>query len=148
MAMIGAEVLRMRRFGRRDRHQRDERFPSAARSKFRMIRPSFVIIHPLRYTSRPDSSPAEAAPVQPPPDRGASAQRPPTTTRRSVNPAALAPAASTAPAPPAPAPTLEQQLQQRAAERQMRAQKATDCRQQAVKDHPLGGVAMAQEYTS
>ena len=68
--------------------------------------------------SPPDSSPAAAAPVQPPPDRGASAQPPPTATRRSVNPAALAPAATTAPAPPAPAPTLEQQLQQRAAERQ------------------------------
>jgi hypothetical protein len=98
--------------------------------------------------SPPDSSPAAAAPVQPPPDRGASAQPPPTTTGRSVNPAALAPAPTTAPAPPAPAPTVEQQLQQREAERQRRAQKATDCRQQAVKDHPEGGVAMAQEYTS
>jgi hypothetical protein len=98
--------------------------------------------------SPPDSSPAAAAPVQPPPDRGASAQPPPTATRRSVNPAALAPAASTAPASPAPAPTLEQQLQQRAAERQRRAQKATDCRQQAVKDHPQDGVAMAQEINS
>ena len=98
--------------------------------------------------SPPASSPAEAAPVQPPPDRGASAQPPPTATRRSVNATAPAPAATTAPASPAPAPTLEQQLQQRAAERQRRAQKATDCRQQAVKDHPQGGVAMAQEYNS
>ncbi|MGA8074664.1 MAG: hypothetical protein WB995_14395, partial [Candidatus Acidiferrales bacterium] len=65
-----------------------------------------------------------------------------------VNATAPAPAATTAPASPAPAPTLEQQLQQRAAERQRRAQKATDCRQQAVKDHPQGGVAMAQEYNS
>jgi hypothetical protein len=84
--------------------------------------------------SPPDSSPA-AAPVQPPPDRGASAQPPPTATRPSVNPTA-------------PAPTLEQQLQQRAAERQRRAQKATDCRQQAVKDHPQDSGAMAQEYNS
>ena len=99
-------------------------------------------------TSSPDSSPAAAAPVQPPPDRGRSAQPPPATTRRSVNPAALAPAPTTAPAPPAPVPTVEQQLQQRAAERQSRAQKATDCRQQAVKDHPQDRVAMAQEYTS
>lgn len=98
--------------------------------------------------SPPGSSPAAAAPVQPPPDRGASAQPPPTATRRPVNPAALAPAPTTAPAPPAPAPSVEQQLQQRAEERQRRAQKATDCRQQAIKDHPQDGVAMAQEINS
>jgi hypothetical protein len=98
--------------------------------------------------SPPDSSAAAAAPVEPPPDRGASAQPPPTATRRWVNPPVPAPAATTAPAPPAPALTLEQQLQQRAAERQRRAQKAADCRQQAFKNHPQDAVAMAQEYTS
>lgn len=49
---------------------------------------------------------------------------------------------------PAAASPLEEQLQQRAAERQRRARKATYCTEQALRDHPQGGVAMAQEYTS
>ena len=90
-------------------------------------------------TSPPRSSPAEAGlsqvlagrrPVQPPPSA----------THPAVDPALLSPAPNNIAAPHAPAPTVE--------ERQVRARKAVDCRQQAVKDHPEGGLAMTQEYTS
>ena len=60
--------------------------------------------------------------------------------RRSVNATVPAPA----PAPTATGATPEEQ----AADRQKRAQKAMDCRQQAMKDHPQDRAAMAQEYSA
>jgi hypothetical protein len=93
---------------------------------------------------QPTVLPGESVPVTP--NRGAAVEPPPSRTRRPVipPPPAPVPVPTTAPAPPVPAPTAEQQVQ----DRQMRAQKATACRQQAVKDHPEGGAAMAQEYTA
>jgi len=75
---------------------------------------------------------AVAAPVQTPLDRLPSAAPPAAGGRRSVSQTA-APAS----APGAP--------EEQAADRQ---KKATDCRQQAMKDHPQDRAAMAQEYTS
>ncbi len=65
-----------------------------------------------------------------------------------VDPALLAPGANSRPQATAPSRSPDPSLQQSAQERQRRAQKAVACRQQAAKDHPQGGAAMTQEYTS
>jgi hypothetical protein len=65
-----------------------------------------------------------------------------------VDPALLAPRANSRPQAVAPSSSPDPSIQQSAEERQRRTQKAVECRLQAVKDHPQGGVAMTQEYTS
>jgi hypothetical protein len=92
--------------------------------------------------ANPAPSPAAGPPIQPAPDRGASA--------KAVAPAA--PAGTVNPsAPPAPALTAAQQREQQAAENQKRAEKVTACRatfQQGLKDHPEASAGLAKEYTS
>jgi hypothetical protein len=59
-------------------------------------------------------------------------------------PAAAAPAPA---APAAPPLTPEERRAQQAADARQRAQKIAECRAQALKDHPEGGVALMNEYT-
>jgi hypothetical protein len=95
-------------------------------------------------------------PVRVTPNRGADFQPPLGRTRRPVippsqspvDPALLAPGANSRPQAIAPSGSPDHSLQESTEERRRRTQKAVECRQQAVKDHPQGGVAMTQEYTS
>lgn len=83
-------------------------------------------------------SPAEVDPIQRAVHGGGSA--PPAAGGRRSVPTAAAPI----PPPAAAGTTPEEQ----AANREKRAQKAMECRQLAMKDHPQDRAAMAQEYTS
>jgi hypothetical protein len=90
----------------------------------------------------PPSAPASTAnPVRPHGPAIPPSQHP-------VDPALLTPGAKSRPQTAAPSSSVDPSVQQSAEDRQRRAQKAVECRQQAVKDHPQGGFAMTQEYTS
>lgn len=90
----------------------------------------------------PPSAPAStASPVRPHGPAIPPSQNP-------VDPALLTPGAKSRPQTAAPSSSVDPSVQQSAADRQRRAQKAVECRQRAVKDHPEGGVAMTQAYTS
>jgi len=97
---------------------------------------------PAAPTPRPATNPVPAAP-----GKGSASSAAPVPRTAAAAGAAPAPVPPS-PVSPAPLRTAEQQRAEQAAANQKRAQKFADCRRQAAKDHPEGGVALVKEYTA
>ena len=104
-------------------------------------------------------SPIEPGTLQRTPGMTANAQPVPApsepvapTASRNVQPQSAPVSPAPAPVSPAPAPTSPQERQQQIAERQQqareRARKYAECRQQAVKDHPVAGTELMKAFAA